>query len=134
MLESGPRWPTEHSEANRRGAVLLIVLICVMLVTMIGASLLKLALTQRRQIQREQMRSQAAWLADSAVDRAAAQLRRDATYSGETWTPQVGSDSGSAEIRIENDQNHRIASITVDFPANTVHRARVRTQAVIQIE
>ena len=70
---------------DRRGAVLLMVMICLLLVSMIGGSVMKLTLTQQRHIGKETNYLQAQFLAESGIERAVAQLSKNAGYLGESW-------------------------------------------------
>lgn len=70
---------------NRRGAFLLIAMVCLMLTSGLLGMLLKMASANRKQAQFEAASLQAEWLAESALDRAAAKLVSDANYPGETW-------------------------------------------------
>ena len=118
--------------SRRRGAIILIVMVCLLLISMIGASLLKLATAQRKQSRREQLRLQAAWLAESGVERAAVKLVADSKYSGETWelkADELGAGRpGRVRIEVKPDDrnsNRHVVSVVADFPSNTEQRARV---------
>ena len=76
----------QNSSSSRRGVVVLFALIALLLTSVIGGSLLKTALAQRRFALREQTRLQSIWLAESGIERAAARLSRDPNYTGETWS------------------------------------------------
>ena len=125
---------------DRRGVIVLIVMVCLLLVTMIGGSLLKLGLTQRRQARREQMRQQAMWLAESGIERAAAQLRINSDYEGEDWT-LAGTDSirgKQATVKISIQQSdesadRRTIAVVADFPRDTDQRVRISKQVVIDL-
>ena len=72
---------------------------------MIVLSLLQLAVAQHNAIELESWEIQAAWLAESGLDRAAAQLAADPKYRGEVWTipAEVFGGEDSAVVRIEVD-------------------------------
>ena len=138
FAKSGDATSRTAVAADHRGAVLLIMMICLLLTTMIGGSLLKLALTQRQQSRRENLRLQAAWLAESAIDRAAAQIRADAAYSGEEWKPPAEAfdqrRSGSVRIQVEahpTKSYRRRVTVVADYPSGTDQRARVRKNVTI---
>jgi len=112
--------------APRRGAVLVIVMVCLMLIMLLMASLLKSALMQRRQIIKEQFRVQAEWILESALERAARQRLNDPDYQGEVWqiSPvDLGTRyAGSAEIKLKPEgKDDRLISIEarVHYPENT---------------
>jgi hypothetical protein len=52
----------------------------------VGVSLVRLARLAERSLELDRCRVQADWLAESALERAAARLAADASYQGETWT------------------------------------------------
>ena len=90
---------------SRRGAVLVIVMICLLIVSLLMASLLKSALLQRRQTMKEQFRVQAEWILESALERAALQRLKNPEYQGEVWkisSADLGTRySGSAKITLK---------------------------------
>jgi hypothetical protein len=104
-----------------------------MVLTLIGAALLKLGLI-RRQINREfEFRLQAEWLLESGVDRALARAT-EGNYKGETWRlsradlglPEQGERTkGQAEPSVPA----AIVIINVDQPATDAKRRRIRVQA-----
>lgn len=124
---------------NRRGAALLFAMIALLLASVIGAALLKTALTQRRQARREQHRAQSAWLAESGIERAAALLAGNADYKGETWnvaaTELGGNQAGRVVITVtpvSTDADQRRIRVTAEFPAATQQRSR--TSKTIEVD
>ncbi|MFK7778083.1 MAG: hypothetical protein QM501_08185 [Gimesia sp.] len=122
---------------TRRGAVLVIVMVCLMLISLLMASLLRSALLQRRQVINEQYRVQAEWILESALERAALQRLQDPKYQGEVWkiTPaDLGSRyAGSAQIIIKREGNdgRRISiQARVTYPEQTTFSV-TRTKKVI---
>ncbi|MCH9725525.1 MAG: hypothetical protein K0U86_11585 [Planctomycetes bacterium] len=121
----------------RRGAVLVIVMVCLMLVSLLMASLLKSALLQRRQIMKEQLRVQAEWILESALERGALQRLKDPKYQGEVWkiSPvDLGTRyAGSAEITLKPaGKDGRLISIEahVIYPEKTTFSV-TRTKKVV---
>lgn len=123
----------------RDGTILVIALICLLLVTVLTASLTRTALLQREQVLRDEFQLQAEWLAEAGIDRAAVRLRSEPAYTGEEWRPaaDVGeiplgqvridvvreeSDSGPTLVRI---------NVTADVPADVVDRVRVERKSVV---
>lgn len=90
---------------KRSGVVLVAVLVALLVVSLISATIVRGLVVQHRQARIEQQRTQALWLAESAIDRAIAQLQADADYKGETWNVSQVADgieaSGQATIRIQ---------------------------------
>jgi len=90
-------WP------RRRGSILIIAVVCLVLATSIVSVLLSLVQKHRRQIALEQAHMQGEWLAESGIDRAVFRLRGDRAYLGETWVIGASELAGemSAEIVID---------------------------------
>jgi hypothetical protein len=123
------------------GAVLIIALVCMAAAGVIVLSLLQLAVAQRGAIQLEAWEIQAAWMAESGLDRAAARLAADPKYRGEIWTvpAEVFGGEDSAMVRIEvdsiaNGANRRKVRVQADFPAQPQHHARQSREADIPLE
>lgn len=120
----------------RRGAVLILVMVCLLIITMLLASLLKSALMQRRQVMREQFRIQAEWLAESALERAVEQRLKNPDYRGEVWeisTEELGTSyAGSAEIELKPETRTDRLSIEarVQYPEKTTFTV-TRTRKII---
>ncbi len=70
----------------RRGVVLAAALACLMVTILICSALAVTVVREHRALLRRQQQTQALWVAESAVSRARAQLRRNPEYAGETWT------------------------------------------------
>ena len=89
---------------RRHAAALIIALVTLLVITSTMAAIVHALLVDLRQTRQAANELQAHWLADSAVGRAAAQLRASGQYAGETWQPAVGGQNeglGVAEIRIQ---------------------------------
>ena len=126
--------------ACRRGAFIIVVMVCLLVAGMLLGSLLKLALLQARQLECEQARQQAAWLADSGLDRAVARLASDPAYPGESWNIEAaqlgGSDAALVEIRVQQDEtrdSHRAVVVAATFSADGPHPARITRQTTINL-
>ena len=80
--------PINFGTASRRrsGAFMIVAMICLLLTTALLGTLLKMAVLGLRQAHVDASGLQADWLAESALDRAAAKLAKDAAYAGETWS------------------------------------------------
>jgi Tfp pilus assembly protein PilX len=126
------RFPEGH---HRRGAALLLVVIAVVISAMVVATLAQTAITQRRQMLREQRRAQAFWLMESGIDRALAHLNRDPQYRGEDWhvsapgQPEPQPALVHIQIAAVPDQpQQRRVEVAAEFPAGDVHRVTLRRQ------
>jgi len=131
----------EGRGAGRRGAILVVALVCLGVAAVVFVAVLKTAAAERRSLQTEARRVQAAWLAESAVDRAAARLAVDPAYPGETWTvpPGVLNDFDSARVVIEvqppseQEPHRRLVRVQADWPNHPQHRVRQTRQVLIEL-
>ena len=73
--------------STRNGAVLVVALICLLLLSVLAASLTRTVLLQREQVIREEWQLQAEWLAEAAIDRAVVRMESTPDYEGEEWRP-----------------------------------------------
>jgi Tfp pilus assembly protein PilX len=90
---------------HRSGIVLVAVLVALLVVMLISAAIVRGLVVQHRLARKQQQRVQAFWFAESAVQRAQAQLEADDKYKGETWSVTLN-DAGTslisqAVIRVE---------------------------------
>ncbi len=116
---------------GRRGAALLVALVCVSIAVAVMYGIVQLALQTHREVNLEQRRTQARWILESAVNRAAAQLATDGEYSGEQWTVSAEelSKRYGAEVRIqveriEEQADWRQVQVVVDHPVDLPYRVR----------
>ena len=70
--------------AEKRGTVLLVVLVCMVVATSIVLGAVQSSLRHRRQLHQEIQLEQTRWLLDAGISRAISQLDRDPEYDGET--------------------------------------------------
>ena len=77
--------PRRTGVPARRGFVLIVAMISFLAVSAVLVSVLRLATDQRKQLRYERLRLQAAWLAESGIERAAFRLKHDPKYAGEVW-------------------------------------------------
>ena len=87
----------------QRGAVLVMVLVCLLVVATIGSLLARQMIGEQRQLRRQEDQVQAFWIAESAVQRGRAQEAASDDYTGETWSLD-GETLGrkrSAEVKIQ---------------------------------
>lgn len=125
--------PKRHKTLrNRRRHGIVIVAVVVLLavaMTLFGIWA-KSALRGQRLLRQRALDVQARRLAEAGIWRVAAQLSRDAKFSGETWSVPAESLGGpyaaSVEIRVEPADDHANALVraTAEHPAGAVHRAR----------
>ena len=134
--------PTDDASrpAGRRGAVLMIALVCVGLASVVLLALLRLAVAWDDVARIEEKQLQANWLAESALDRAAARLAADADYEGETWrvTPQLLGGREAAVVKIEvqrlpDSPTRRRVRVRADYPEDASQRVRRSKQLEMEI-
>jgi Tfp pilus assembly protein PilX len=73
-------------QCQRRGAVLVVVLVCLAVATVVSVIVVRQIAMQYRAMQVSHGSLQAAWLAEAGIERAAARLAADPKYAGETWS------------------------------------------------
>jgi hypothetical protein len=124
---------------RRRASITVAVLVCLLVIMLIGASLLRIAGSQRAAVLGEERMLQADWLAESGMERAAARLAADPLYAGETWPIPAdalgGGSSGLVSIRVESRPDEpglRLVTVQADYPAEVVRRMRARKQGVMR--
>jgi Tfp pilus assembly protein PilX len=146
---------SQSQKRSRRGLTTVAVLVCLIVITLIGAALLKVGLAQRKEIRSQEHRLQAEWLAESGLDRALSQLAADGNYRGEEWPigaqdlsfaggPSAGQSAGStaqptATItitvnRLSENVNRRRIRVQADYPLDPAARSRHTKQMLIDLE
>src|SRR5690348_11739387 len=124
-----------------RGAALVIALVTLLIISSMMAAIIHSLLVDLRQTRQAANELQAHWLADSAVSRAAAQLRANSRYEGETWRPAATAENdsnsaGAAEIRVErSDEAGKPLKVTVEarYPDHPWRRVVTRRTLLIPI-
>jgi type II secretory pathway component PulK len=119
---------------QRRGTILVVILVCFIVAAVVIGLLVKSAAVEHKTAVAHLRSLQAQWLAEAAVQRAAARLVADANYAGETWTipaEELDGNGGVARIRVEAVADkpgaHRV-SIEADYPDDPQHRSRCTKQ------
>jgi Tfp pilus assembly protein PilX len=123
---------------TRRGAILVVALVTLLVVTLLAGVVVHSYLQGHRQLRQQQNALQAQWLAESALARAAAQLRANPAYAGETWQVELAAAdnqpaAGSAEIKLEPvpDQRQMLRiNVLASFPGDELHRVLVERSLV----
>ena len=121
-----------------KGVATVLLLVSLAVATMIFLSVLKLIAVQRQSVASQARQVQAAWLAESAVQRATARLSADAGYHGETWkiSPQeIGSRDGAAIVirvdEVPGKPDRRAVHVQADYPDDLYQRARQVRDAIV---
>jgi hypothetical protein len=118
------------------------VLVCLLVLALIAAGLLRMVHLQRGVLRTEERRLQADWLVESGLERAAARLADDAAYPGESWTLSAreleGPAPGVVTIAVEPGPGpaaagSRLVTVVADYPGDPRQRVRSRKQAVVDV-
>ena len=124
----------------RRGAVLIIALVCLALITVISGALLRWSLNEHKLLAGRQRQSQAFWLAEAGIDRAAANLVRDPGYIGETWIVEAADmiDDQAARVRINvmtvaDQTRQRIIEVVAEYPLESKAPTRIQKQVIYHL-
>ena len=108
---------------RRHGAIIVMVLLILMIMSGLVAQFFRRAITDRRQVRNEFQHQQAIQLTLAAEYLLIRRLAADADYKGETWDHPAGvlhqTNTASVVISIANTAtNARIATLTARYPAN----------------
>jgi len=132
--------PVGSKPAGRRGAALVVALVCLAVASAVFMSLLKVAVAQRGALESHAWQVQAAWLAESALERAAARLAADADYPGENWklpAEAFGGHHGAAVtievLGVSKRPDCRLVRVRADYPDHPQHRSRESKQVLVQL-
>jgi hypothetical protein len=124
---------------ERRGAVLAMLLACLLVVGSLGVLMLRQSLHEVGQSRTREQQLQTLWLVESGLERGVARLASSSDYSGETWHIAAdelnGHDAASVRIVIEPIEDIPLARrVTVEaiFPDKPLHR--IVQRRTIQIE
>lgn len=126
---------------NRKGAVVIIPLVCLILALAIIGELLKQTSIELKQIKKSQHHLQATWLADAAAQRTVRKLKENSTYTGETWlisAQETGSHfPGEVVIEIDRATKQNQSTILIrtkaSYPAKASERVRVIREWPVQL-
>ncbi len=129
-----------RSKARRRGLIAAVVVAVLFVLVLLGGGLLRVAWLRHNDLRASERRLQAEWLAESALDRAAARLAADRDYAGETWAVPAdrlgGRDAASVRIEITPSPGHpdrRVVRARADYPAAESRRARQSRETTIVV-
>ncbi len=118
--------------------VLVAVLACVGLAGVLMLSVARLAAARRADVRACGEALQARWLAESALDRAAARLAAEPGYTGETWTVAAealgGEDGGSVRIEVlavAGQPTQRRVRVEADYPDDPSIRVRISKEIIV---
>ncbi|MBN2580408.1 MAG: hypothetical protein JXB10_15600 [Pirellulales bacterium] len=125
----------------RRGMILILVLVCLAVAAMVIVVAVRRAVVADRGAQHAGWNLQAAWLAESGVQRAAARLADDPQYAGQTWDIPAaeldGRHAGKVTIAVrpaDDAPRRRIVRVTAFFPDDPRFRARQTKEILIDLD
>jgi type II secretory pathway component PulK len=118
------------STTKRQGAVLVVAMVCLLVITAIIGTMIRGTLRNHRQLRSEKDRRQAELLLDAGVSRASKRLAADPDYRKETWSlpPDAISGAGEGRVIIEltgtEAQESLTARISAEYPVGNEHSVR----------
>ena len=119
---------------------MIISLVCLSVVLLLSAAIVRNLVFHQRQTRADQQRLQAMWLAESAVDRAYAALRLSPEFTHAVWQVELtgahGPETGVAEISVESDSSssrQRRIHIVARWPDDPLHRSVHRKDLIINL-
>jgi type II secretory pathway component PulK len=124
---------------QRRGVVMIVVIVCVVVATVICGLLLKMAVLGRETADAQHRSEQARWLAEAGIERAAARLAADARYSGETWTlpPAELPRGGQVRIAVETPPGtpaRRLVRVVAQYPDDPRYGCRCQKEIMVDVK
>ncbi len=111
----------KRCDRPRRGMLAIAVLVCLLVLTIIGLSLVRTGTAQRDGVRALGRRLQAEWLAEAGLRRALARLDLDPGYSGETWNIEAR-DLGAADAAT--------VAITIERPSGNAESRTIRVRGL----
>lgn len=117
-------------ERKRRGAALVVALVCLVIVTALIGTMLVGAMRSGRQLRVERNLRQCELLLQAGLDRAAEQFATTpATYAGETWdvpAAEIGGDAdGQVTIQVSRaSEEQPQVRVLAEYPLGSEHSVR----------
>jgi Tfp pilus assembly protein PilV len=140
MLHNSSQKTRPHSPADRRGMVLIVLLVCLAIAAALILATVRIALVSHRATQTAAWKTQARLLVESGAERAAAKIAADPAYAGETWKIAAaelgGEEAGVVRIEVQTpaeQPKRRTVKIEADFPDDEVHRARQAKEIAVEL-
>ena len=119
----------------RRGAVLTVVMICLLICSLVLGSTLTLQIRLHHQLEREEAALQADLFAQAGLERALIRLKQDSEYRQEEWKPSTGKAVGLVKIEVVSNANNPQefqVKIVARFPAEVEHSPQRIREMTIQ--
>jgi hypothetical protein len=129
-----------RSIGHRRGFIAAAIVVVLFVLVLLGSGLLRVVWLRHGDLRAAERRLQAEWLAESALDRAAARLADDPSYAGETWNIPAdrlgGRDDATVRIEMRPSPGHadrRVIRARADYPAAEARRSRQSREITIVV-
>ncbi len=123
------------------GAVMVAVLVCVGLAGLMTLAIVRQAAVRRAEVELAGRALQAHWLAEAALERAAARLAEDPAFRTERWHLAAGTlgaaDGAVVQIEVQPATGRadlRRIRIVADYPDDPLHRVRVSKETTWEIQ
>lgn len=121
-------WTT--SAPRRRGVVLALVLVCVLVSSVIAATVVRTTMLGRGQLESEVRAAQADLLAEAGIELGLRRWKGNPDYAGEVWKPA----GQSAEVRLELMPVDEAVLLRVVADVQPPGRKRVRASRSVQLK
>ncbi|MCY2986556.1 MAG: hypothetical protein NTY19_01610 [Planctomycetota bacterium] len=125
----------------RSGAILAMVLVCLLVASMLGIALVERVVMHHRQMTVVAQRQQCFWLAESGAQRALRRLAKSPDYPGETWVVPAqilgGTQSGAVTIQVTKATAPRAGQrivVEARFPDDPLHRTVCQRELLVNEE
>jgi len=125
---------------SRRGTALVLALMVLVVLGILSGVFVRTGLARRHQLQMEERRAQAVWLAESGLDRATAKLAEDSAYRGETWeiADEELNHHGAAEVQIGvepigDDARSWKITVRAEYPKGALRQIRHTLAAQVKL-
>jgi Tfp pilus assembly protein FimT len=118
---------------------MLVTLALLAAIMLIGMTLVQQVGSRQQKFAAQHRRLQADYLAESALDRTAAQLARNPQYVGETWEPAnlsgANEQKGRAVITVKRQPDSTFATVSIiaTFPLHPVNRAQTSIERILPL-
>uniref|UniRef100_A0A7C4LNJ9 Uncharacterized protein n=1 Tax=Schlesneria paludicola TaxID=360056 RepID=A0A7C4LNJ9_9PLAN len=121
------------SNAPRRGAAMLLVILAIVVASTVGVTLAHAAINQRRQMRREANRAQAFWLVQSGLQRGWSRATHDPHYAGEDWPLVASGHAALVQIRVKRDPSDSRLIVRTEFPPKGWYRTTIHRELPLPI-
>jgi hypothetical protein len=129
----------KRARKERRGVLTVAALVCLLVVMLIAAGVLRLVRSERGLLENEERRLQADWLVESGLERALARLGTEPAYRGETWSLPAEDLGGAAAavvtVTVEPGPRagERLLRVQADYPRDAALRVRAHRDVVVGV-